>query len=169
VRAEVTFGAVDFAEVAKRRAEVAPTLARLQQRFPNVLEFESRGSADLVVNALVMGDKFRDDDLAALTPLSKNIVMADFSRTAITDCSAPVLAGMKRLRTLRLMHTRIGDLTVRSLTNLDQLESLSVFDTAVTPAALPALARLPKLQRLYVGQTAITATGSNAVKEKLLF
>ena len=169
VRAEITFGAVDFAEVAKRRAEVAPTLARLQQRFPNVLEFESRASADLVVNALVMGDKFKDDDLAALTPLSKNIVMADFSRTDITDRSAPVLAGMKRLRTLRLMHTRIGDLTVRSLTNLDQLESLSVFDTAVTPAALPALARLPKLQRLYVGQTAITATGSNAVKEKLLF
>jgi hypothetical protein len=122
-----------------------------------------------MVNALVMGDKFKDDDLAALTPLSKNIVMADFSRTDITDRSAPFLAGMKRLRTLRLMHTRIGDLTVRSLTNLDQLESLSVFDTAVTSAALPALARLPKLQRLYVGQTAITATGSNALKEKLLF
>jgi len=46
---------------------------------------------------------------------------------------------------------------------------LSVFDTAVTPAALPALARLPKLQRLYVGQTSITATGSNALKDKLLF
>ena len=169
VRAEVTFGVIDFAEVAKRRAEIASTLATLQQRFPNVLEFESRGSADLMVNALVMGDKFKDDDLAALTPLSKNIVMADFSRTDITDRSAPVLARMKRLRTLRLMHTRIGDLTVRSLTNLDQLESLSVFDTAVTPAALPAWARLPKLQRLYVGQTAITATGSHALKEKLLF
>jgi uncharacterized membrane protein len=169
VRTEVTFGKIDFAEVAKRRAEVASTLATLQQRFPNVLDYESRGSADLVVNALVMGDKFNDDDLAALTPLSKNIVMADFSRTAITDRSAPVLARMKRLHTLRLMHTRIGDVTVRSLTNLDQLESLSVFDTAVTPAALPALARLPKLQRVYVGQTAITATGSNAVKGKLLF
>jgi uncharacterized membrane protein len=169
VRAEVTFGKIDFAEVAKRRADVASTLATLQQRFPNVLDYESRGSANLVVNALVMGDKFKDDDLAALTPLSKNIVMADFSRTAITDYSAPVLAGMKRLRTLRLMHTRIGDLTVRSLTDLDQLESLNVFDTAVTPAALPALARLPKLQRVYVGQTAITATGSNAVKGKLLF
>jgi len=169
VKAEITFGKIDFAEVAKRRADVASILATLQQRFPNVLDYESRGSADLVVNALVMGDKFKDDDLAALTPLSKNIVMADFSRTAITDYSAPVLAGMKRLRTLRLMHTRIGDITVRSLTDLDQLESLSVFDTAVTPAALPALARLPRLQRVYVGQTAITATSSNAVKGKLLF
>ena len=169
VRAEVTFGKIDFAEVARRRADVASIVARLQQRFPNVLDYESRGSADLVVNALVMGDKFKDDDLAALIPLSKNIVMADFSRTAITDYSAPVLAAMKRLRTLRLMHTRIGDLTVRSLTDLDQLESLNVFDTAVTPAALSALARLPKLQRVYVGQTAISATSSNAVKGKLLF
>jgi len=169
VRAEVTFGKIDFAEVAKHRAEIASTLATLQRRFPKVLDYESRGSADLVVNALVMGDKFKDDDLAALTPLSKNIVMADFSRTAITDGSAPILGGMKRLRTLRLMHTRIGDLTARSLTNLDQLESLSVFDTAVTPAALPALARLPKLRRLYVGQTAISAAGPDALKGKLVF
>jgi uncharacterized membrane protein len=169
VRAEVTFEKIDFAEVAKRRAEIASTLATLQQRFPNVLDYESRGSADLVVNAFVMGDKFKDDDLAALTRLSKNIVMADFSRTAITDRSAPVLAGMKRLRTLRLMHTRIGDITLQSLTSLDQLESLSVFDTAATPASLSALARLPKLRRLYTGQTAISAAGSNALKEKLLF
>ena len=169
VRAEVTFEKIDFAEVAKHRAEIASTVAMLQQRFPNVLDYESRGSADLTVSALVMGDKFKDDDLAALTPLSKNIVMADFSRTAITDRSAPILAGMKRLRTLRLAHTRIGDLTVRSLTSLDQLESLSVFDTAVTPAALPDLARLPKLRRLYVGQTVVSAAGSNALKEKLLF
>jgi uncharacterized membrane protein len=169
LRAEVTFDKIDFAELAKRRAEIASTVAKLEQRFPNVLDYESRGSADLVVNALVMGDKFKDDDLAALIPLSRNIVRADFSRTGITDGSAPILAAMKRLRTLRLTHTRIGDLTVRSLTNLDQLESLSVFDTAVTPAVLPALARLPKLRHLYVGQTAISAAGSNALKEKLLF
>jgi hypothetical protein len=56
-----------------------------------------------------LGEKFEDDDLAALVPLSKHIVVADFSRTAITDRSAPIIGGMKRLRILRLMHTRIGD------------------------------------------------------------
>jgi uncharacterized membrane protein len=169
MRAEVTFEKIDFAEAAKHRSEIAPTLATLQQRFPNVLDYESRGSADLVVNALVMGDRFKDDDLAALAPLSTFIVMADFSRTAITDRSAPILAGMKRLRMLRLMHTRIGDLTVQALAGLDQLESLSVFDTDVTPAALPALERLPNLRRLYAGQTKISTAGANGLKAKLLF
>lgn len=169
MRAEVEFEKIDFAEVAKHRAEIAPILATLKQRFPNVLDYESRGSADLVVNALVMGDRFKDDDLAALAPLAKHIVVADFSRTAITDRSAVTIAGMKRLRVLRLMHTRIGDQTVKSLAGLDQLESLSVFDTAVTPAALPALERLPNLRRLYAGQTAISAANSNALKGKLFF
>lgn len=169
VRAEVTFDKIDFAEVSKHRAEIASTLATLKQRLPNVLDYESRGSADLVVSALVMGDKFKDDDLEALAPLSKHIVVADFSRTAITDRSAPTIAGMKRLRVLRLMHTRIGDLMLESLTGLDQLESLSVFDTAVTPASVPALLRLPNLRRLYAGQTAISATGSNVLKDKLVF
>jgi uncharacterized membrane protein len=169
VRAEVTFDRIDYAEVAKHRAEIASTVATLEQRFPNVLDYESRGSADLAVNALVMGDRFKDDDLTALAPLSEHIVWADFSRTAITDRSAPIIARMKRLRVLRLMHTRIGDRTVQSLTNLEQLESLSIFDTAVTPAALPALARLPNLRRLYAGRTAISPEGSNALKGKIFF
>jgi hypothetical protein len=169
VKAEVIFEKIDFAEVAKRRAEIAPTLATLQQRFPNVLDYESRGSSDLVVNALVLGDKFKDDDLAALAPLRAHIVVADFSRTAITDRSAPILAGMTRLRTLRLMYTRIGDPTIQSLTGLDQLQSLSVFDTAVTSAALPALARLPNLQHVYAGQTAVSRAGANVLKDKLVF
>lgn len=169
VRAEITFEQIDFAEVAKRRAEIASTLATLQQRFPNVLDYESRGSADVIVNAFVMGEQFTDDDLAALAPLSKHIVISDFSRTAITDRSASVIAGMKRLRVLRLTHTKIGDLTVQSLTSLDQLESLSVLDTAVTPAVLPALARLPNLRRLYAGQTAISAADSQALKGKIVF
>jgi uncharacterized membrane protein len=168
-RVEVIFERIDFAEVAKRRAEVAPTLATLQQRFPNVLDYESRGSADLVLNASVMGERFTDDDLAALAPLSQHVVSADLSRTAITDRSAPILAGMKRLRLLRLMHTRIGDPTVQSLAGLDQLESLSVFDTPVTSAALPALERLPHLRRVYAGETKVSAANSSQLKEKLLF
>jgi len=169
VRAEITFEKIDPAEVAKRRADIAFTLATLQRRFPNVLDYESRASADLVLNAGVMGDRFKDEDLNALAPLSEHIVVADFSRTAITDHSAPILAGMKRLRVLRLMHTRIGDPTVQSLSGLDQLQSLSIFDTAVTAGALPVLARLPSLRHVYAGQTAITAAGSIALEDKIVF
>ncbi len=154
---EVTFEEIDAAAVARQRTAVAPELARLQKEFPNILEYESRGSADLLLNASILGPRFEDSDLAVLSPLAEHITVADFSRTAITDRSASAIASMKRLRVLRLMHTRITDTTVQGLGALDQLESISVFDTPVTPAALPAIARLPKLAHCYVGQTAIPA------------
>jgi uncharacterized membrane protein len=154
---EVTFAEIDVAAVTRQRAEVAPELARLQSKFPNILEYESRSSADLFLNASILGSKFGDSDLADLSPLAEHITVADFSRTAITDRSATAIAAMKRLRVLRLVHTRITDTTVQGLGTLDQLESINVFDTPVTPAALPTIARLPRLAHCYVGQTAIPA------------
>ena len=157
VVAEVTFEEIDTAAVTKLRAGIAPRVAELQRRFPNILEYESRGSANLFLNASILGPKFGDSDLAALVPLAAQITVADFSRTAITDRSAPSIAAMKRLRVLWLMHTRITDAVVQELGSLDQLEALNVFDTRVTPAALPTIARLPKLAHCYAGETAIPA------------
>ena len=168
---EVTFEEVDTAAVTGRREGVAPELARLQKRFPNILEYESRGSADLLLNASLLGAKFGDSDLADLSPLAEHITFADFSRTAITDRSATAIAAMKRLRVLRLTHTGIGDPTLEGLSVLDQLESLNVFGTRVTPAALPAIARLPRLAHCYVGETAIPAGSSvpKALTGRLVF
>jgi uncharacterized membrane protein len=153
--AEVTFEEIDPAAILKLRAGIAPSVAGLQKRYPNILEYESRGSANLILNASVLGPKFGDSDLEVLASLAEHITVADFSRTTITDRSATAIAAMKRLRVLRLMHTRITDTTVQHLGTLEQLESLSVFDTPVTAAALPTIARLPKLAHFYAGQTAI--------------
>jgi uncharacterized membrane protein len=153
--AEVTFEEIDSAAVTRLRAGIASSVTQLQKRYPNILEYESRGSANLILNASILGSKFGDSDLEALAPLVEHTTVADFSRTAITDRSATAIAAMKHLRVLRLMHTRITDKTVQSLGALDQLESLNVFDTPVTPAALPAIARLPNLAHCYAGQTAI--------------
>jgi hypothetical protein len=109
--------------------------------------------------------------MAALKPFAEQIVIADFSGTAVTDRSAASIAVMKRLRALRLMNTRITDTTVQALSGLNQLESLNVFGTGVTPASLQALSRLPKLQHFYAGETRIPANiqVSEAVRGKLLF
>jgi uncharacterized membrane protein len=171
VVADVTFEEIDAAAVVKMRAPLAPTVAQLQKRFPNVLDYESRGSADLVLNVSLMGSEFGDEDMTALAPLAEQIVMADLSDTAVTDRSAASIAGMKRLRVLRLMRTQITDATVQRLGGLNQLESLNLFGTAVTPAALQVAATLPKLQHLYAGETRIPADVqvSEAVRRKLLF
>ena len=169
--AEVTFEAVDPAAVAKRRAAIAPIVAKLQQRFPSALNYQSRGSADLVIDASLFGAKFGDDELAALAPIAGQIVSADFSGTAITDSSSSAIASMKRLHSLRLAHTKITDNTMKALPSLDQLESLNLFDTAITPDALPAIAQLPKLQRLYVHQTKISPETAmrEELKKKIVF
>jgi uncharacterized membrane protein len=168
---EVSFEEFDPVAAAKQRGGLASTVAQLQQRFAAALEYESRGSADLAINASLLGSKFGDNDLAALAPLSEHIVVADFSGTAITDSSSGAIGAMKRLRSLRLAHTKITDATVQALASLSQLESLNLFDTAVTPAALTAVGHLPKLRHLYAGETKISpdASMSEEMKAKIVF
>jgi uncharacterized membrane protein len=169
--AEVSFEEINPDVVAKRRAGLAPVLTQLQGRFPNIVNYESRGSTDLIVTASWMETRFGDDELAALAPLVDHIVTGDFSNTSITDKSAPIFARMKRLRSLRLIHTKISDVTLQALGSLDQLESVSIFDTSVTSAGLVSLGHLPKLQRIYVGGTKISAEMPLApeIRNKLVF
>ena len=169
--AAVTFPDIDPAAVVRERTEVAPILSRVQLRLPNIVEYESRTSADLMVNASWRGSKFGDDELAELAALSPSIVTADFSGTAITDRSARVIAAMRKLRLLRLAHTAITDSTIEGLGTLDQLESLSVFDTRVTESSLSVLTRLTNLRRVYAGGTKIPQDVAVPVqvREKLVF
>jgi uncharacterized membrane protein len=171
VVAEVTFPEIDPAAVTKLRAPLAQEVSQLKQRFPGVLDYESRDSAYLALDASALGPRFGDDDLAALKPLGAQIVTADLSRTAITDRSAPLLAAMKHARVLRLTETKITDATVSTLSGLDQLESLDLYGTGVTPASLKIVESLPKLRHLYAGATKIPADTSepDGLKGKLVF
>jgi uncharacterized membrane protein len=169
--AEVNFEEIDPQAVARQRASAAAVISELQQRFPNILDYQSRASAELVLNASLMGAKFGDAELAAFSRVSERIVVADFSSTAITDRSAGFLATMKHVRSLRLMHTKVTDATVKAFGSLEQLESLNLFDTSVTPAAMPAIAALPRLRHVYVSGTKISAGTSlpDALKQKIVF
>jgi uncharacterized membrane protein/mono/diheme cytochrome c family protein len=155
VPVEVSFPEINSADVAKAREEIASAVAQLQSRFPDILNYESRDSAHLVLNASLMGLKFGDADLRAFVPVANHITVADFSRTAITDRAASGIAAMKRLRVLRLSQTKIADATLKALNGLDQLQSLNVYGTKVTVATLPLLEKLPNLEHVYAGQTAI--------------
>ena len=168
---EVIFPDSNPVALARERTTVASILSRVQLRLPNIVEYESRTSADLVVNASWRGAKFGDDELAELAALSPSIVAADFSGTAITDRSARVIEAMKKLRHLRLAHTAITDSTIESLGSLEQLESLSVFDTRVTESSLSMFAHLAKLRKVYAGGTKIPQgiVMSSPVREKLVF
>jgi uncharacterized membrane protein len=168
---EVKFEEPDPSAIARLRSSIEPIVSQLQKQFPNILNYESRGSADLILNSSLLGSKFSDRDLQAFAPVAEHITIADLSRTAITDQSAGVIAAMKRLRVLRLPDTHITDATLSRLDALSQLESLNVYGTPVTPAVLPNLAKLPKLAHCYVGQTGIQSGKSvpESLVSKLVF
>lgn len=136
---EVKFPEIDATAVARERAQLAAILNQLQARFPGVLAYESRNSADLEVNAALLGNAFDDAALAALDPLRERIVRADLSGTSISDVSAPALAGWKRIRTLRLANTAVTDATARALAVLDSLRALIVVGTVITEQSLTPL------------------------------
>jgi len=153
--AEVKFEEIDPAAVARLRSAIAPTVTQLQRQFPNILNYDSRGTANLQLNASILGSNFGDRELEAFAPIADHIVVADLSRTAVTDHSAAAIAAMKHLQVLRLVDTRLTDATLFRLDTLSQLESLDVYGTHITPAALPTIAKLPKLSHLYAGRTGI--------------
>ena len=106
--ARVVIPEIDPAALAAARAPTAATLQGVQQRFAGVIDYESRGSARLELNASLLGRSFGDNELAAFAPLVESIVRADLSGTAIGEASASVLGGMKNLRVLRMMDVPLG-------------------------------------------------------------
>jgi len=169
--AEVSFREIDFPAVAKERTALAGAVRKLQQRFPYLLDYESRSSADLIINASLWGAKFGDNDLSEFAPVRERIVAADLSNTSITDRSASSIAAMKHLRKLSLMNDGVTDTTVEALRSLSELESLNLFHTAISAAALQAISGLPRLQRVYVQGTKISADTSIPLllKDKVSF
>lgn len=169
--AEVSFRDVDLPAVARQRNALAGAVSQLQQRFPYLLDYESRSSADLVIHASPWGAKFGDNELSEFAPVRERIVAADLSNTAITDRSASSIASMRHLRKLSLMNDGVTDTTVEAFRSLSELESLNLFHTSVSAAALSAIAGLPRLQRVYVHQTKISSDAPIPVllKDKVSF
>jgi uncharacterized membrane protein len=162
---------IDYAAVAKLRSGLAAAVARLQAKYPNIITYESRQSADLCLDAAPLGEKFGDGDVAALAPLHDRIVWADLSGTAVTDGSALGIGAMKGLRVLKLANTAITDSFVPALASLRQLETLNIYDTSVTPAAMSGLERLHAIRRIYVASTKIPTDTPlpESIRGKLIF
>jgi hypothetical protein len=149
---KIEFPEIDERSVERARAPLAPLIERLQARFPGLISYESRSSADLQINAASMGRSFGDEEFAALAPVLERIVWADLSGTSITDASAGMLAGCKALRRLRLANTRVTEKTARVLLSLARLNSLTVIGTSITDSDIAALRS--KRVIVYDGRTA---------------
>jgi mono/diheme cytochrome c family protein len=136
---EVAIPASDPAAASRQRASLAADVQRLSARYPGLLDYQSRNSADLELDVSSRGATFGDADLKEFAPLKARLVRIDLSGTAITDASAPLLAAMPALKVLRLANTKTGDGMVAALGTVTSLKSLTVTGTAATRASLDRL------------------------------
>jgi len=124
--ARVTIAKLDPAVVAAARAPLASALHALQERFPDVIDYESRGSARLELRAALLGGTFGDREFAAFAPVRDDIVWADLSGTAVGEPSASAVTEMKGLRVLRMMNMHVGPAMAAALEKL-RLRGLKVY------------------------------------------
>ena len=129
----------DLAQAMRQRATLAAEVDRLSRRYPGLLSYQSRNSADMELDASSRGAAFGDADLKAFAPVTSRLVRIDLSGTGITDASAPLLAAMPALKALRLANTKTGDNLVAALVPLKSLKSLTVTGTGATQASLASL------------------------------
>lgn len=126
----IAFPEFDEAAVAAAREARAPLVKQLQLLYPGAINYESRDSVNLHVNASVFGAEFDDADVVSLAPIADRITLADFSGTRVSDASAETIALMTRLRALRLLNTRIGPATVGAVQRLPKIQSVAITPTA---------------------------------------
>jgi hypothetical protein len=136
---KVRFLEVDEAAVEKARAGRTQLVRRLQQQYPGVINYESRMSANLELNASLMGTAFGNADLKEFASVSDHIVWADLSGTALSDGAIELILAMVNLRVLRANDLRLTSSTLVALGALKALRSLTVVGTPIAAESVTEL------------------------------
>ncbi len=146
---------------------VVDMIAKLTDKYPGTLTFESQKSTGVVLSAVSLRAKMGDTEFGDFAPAVPHLVSADLSATTIGDSSVSKLKDASKLKMLRLGQTKITDASIDTIVALSELESLNLYGTEVTDAGAAKLATLPKLKKLYLWQTKVTEAGVAKIKEAL--
>lgn len=99
----------------------------------------------------------RDQDLALLVPLKKQLIWLKLGNTKIGDSSMSFVGQCTAITLLQLNGTRITDKGLSALQSLVTLQSLNLVGDSVTAAGILALKPLKQLKNLFLYQTGVKA------------
>ena len=134
------------------------------EKMGGKIEYTGETHPGLISAIKLDSDRFTDNDLANLKPLSD--VMAIFiSSSAVTDAGLHHLEGLNNLRTLSFLQcTQIDGSGFEVLRDLDMLSSLILTGTRVNDAGLSHLEAKSTLEILNLTDCPITDTGLEYLK-----
>jgi hypothetical protein len=97
----------------------------------------------------------RDQDLALLLPLKKQLIWLKLGNTKIGDSAMNYIGQCRMLTQLQLNHTLVTDKGLASLKSLKGLRRLNLVGTAVTAQGIQSINSLKHLKYLYLYQTGV--------------
>jgi Leucine-rich repeat (LRR) protein len=106
-------------------------------------------------------------DIAALIPVSRQLIWLKLGNTRVTDAALHELDKLTALTRLSLERTAITDESTERIKSLTLLQYLNLSGTAVSSRGLALLTGLKKLQYLYIYGIAITADEFNRLAKNL--
>jgi hypothetical protein len=142
-------------------ADLQPQIDSLVQQLHLVITPVAVDQPWIIVNAS-LSRSFGDKELAALSPLTANVVDLNLAGTHITDAGMTTVATMTNLTRLRLDRTAITDTGLVPLKKLTKLDYLNLYSTGVTDNGLKTLASLPSLRQLYLWKTKVDPAAAAA-------
>ncbi|MDP4131799.1 MAG: c-type cytochrome domain-containing protein [Bacteroidota bacterium] len=97
----------------------------------------------------------RDQDLALLVPLKKQLIWLKLGNTKIGDSSMSYIGQCQSITLLQLNGTRVSDKGLPALQSLTRLQSLNLVGDSVTASGILVLKPLKHLKNLYLYQTGV--------------
>jgi hypothetical protein len=119
------------------------------------------------VNLQLVGSSVTDDKLAALKPLSEQVISLNLAETQVTDSGLAQISSLSNLRTLHLEKTKIGDAGLIHLASLENLEYLNLYESQVGDAGLAHLEGLENLKKIYLWKSNVTDAGAAKLQASL--
>lgn len=167
-KAETTVAKADAPRPAdpERDKLVAETIGNVQKTGASLMAI-AQDTPELRFSALNVSKDFKDDDLAALKPVSEDVKWIDLARTPVTDKGIAHLAGMKNLTKLHLENTKVTDAALDTIKNLPNLEYLNLYGTAVTDAGIAKLAGMKNLKKVFLWQSKVTDAGAEKLSKAI--
>lgn len=143
------------ANIPKEAVEKADDKAIQQLKDKGVIIMPVAQNSNYLMANFVTATGIRDNDLALLLLIKKQLVWLKIGDTKISDSALTYIGQCLNLILLQLNNTNITDKRLQLLKNLQRLQSLNLVGTKVSAQGILVLKGLRQLQSLYLYQTKI--------------
>lgn len=130
----IKFLDIDWQAIKLARAPLEESVKQLQQTYPNLLHYQAKTSALLILDSFSMKHIFNDKHLKDYLNISSVITELYLANSDITDKSMAIILSMEQLSTINIVATNISQNGLMQLARLKNLRKIIVSEGVINKA-----------------------------------